>query len=169
LLWVALSASPYFFAVRGMTPNFAPGTLEAFPAFLGDSLQALADAVINGMGALSVLFLLGRATRKKWVIALVVCLLWAALNLPGFNYALEVPAALLSGVLLAFVMLRLGLLATIFLFFSNVALSTMPFSLDFSRWYFDRAVLVLLVVLGLAFYGMRVSLGSRPRVSSFEA
>jgi hypothetical protein len=100
---------------------------------------------------------------------LVVCLLWAALNLPGFNYALEVPAALLSGVLLAFVMLRLGLLATIFLFFSNVALSTMPFSLDFSRWYFGRAVLVLLVVLGLAFYGMRVSLGSRPRVSSFEA
>jgi serine/threonine protein kinase len=169
LLWVALSASPYFFAVRGMTPNFAPGTLEAMPAFLGDSLQALADAVINGMGALSVLFLLGRVTRKKWIIALVVCLLWAVLNLPGFNYALELPAALLSGVLLAYVMLRLGLLATIFLFFSNIALSSMPFSLEFGRWYSGRGVLVLLIVLGLAFYGMRVSLGSRPRVSSFEA
>lgn len=168
LFWVTLSASPYFFPVPGMTPNFAPGTLEAMPAFLGDSLQALADGVINGMGALTVLFLLGRLTRRKWIVALVVCLLWASLNTSGFNYALEVPAALLSGALLAFVMLRLGLLATIFLFFSNTAMLFMPFSMDFSRWYASRGVLILLVVLGLAFYGMLVSLGSRPLVSSAE-
>jgi serine/threonine protein kinase len=169
LLWVALSASPYYFAVRGMTPNFAPGALEAMPAFLGDSLQALADGVINGMGALSVLFLLGRLTRRKWIVAVVVCLLWAALNLSGFNYSLEVPSALLSGALLAYVMLRFGLLATIFLFFSNTAMLFTPFSLDFSRWYAGRGVLVLLVVLALAFYGMRVSLGSRPLVSASES
>jgi len=168
LAWVALSASPYYFAVPGMTPNFAPGTLETTPAFLGDSIQALVDGVINGMGALSILFLLGRLTRRKWIVALVVCLLWASLNLSGFNYTLEVPVALLSGVLLACVMLRLGLLATIFLFFSNAAMLFMPFSLDFSRWYAGRGVLILLVVLGLAFYGMRVSLGSRPLVSSAE-
>ena len=168
LLWVSLSASPYYFAVRGMTPNFVPGALEAMPAFLGDSLQAIADAVINGMGALSVLFLLGRLTRRKWIVAVVVCLLWAALNISGFNYALELPVAFLSGALLAYVLLRLGLLATIFLFFSNAALLFTPFSLDFSRWYAGRGVLVLLVVVGLAFYGMRVSLGSRPLVSTSE-
>jgi hypothetical protein len=168
LVWVALTASPYFLAIRGLTPNFAPGTLEATAAFAGDSLQALADGVINGIGALSVMFLLGKVTRRKWIVAVVICLLWAALSISGFNYALEVPAALLSGVLLAYVMLRLGLLATIFMFFVNTAMIFTPFTFDFNRWYAGRGVLVLLVVLGLAFYGIRAALGTQPLVAPSE-
>jgi hypothetical protein len=36
-----------------------------------------------------------------------------------------------------------------------------PFSVDFSRWYAARGAFVLVVVLGLAFYGMRVSLAAQ--------
>lgn len=167
-VWVALGASPFFMAIRGMTPNFGPGTLEPTPTFLGDSLQTFADGMINGMGALSVMFLLGKLTRRRSIVAVVICLLAAALNISGFNYALEVPAALFTGILVAYVMLRLGLLATILMFFSNAAMQTMPFSLDFSRWYAGRGVFVLLVVLGLAFCGLRVSLGSRPLLAGPE-
>ncbi len=161
-LWLGLAASPYFFPVRGLTPNFFPTTLETFPAFLGNALQTFVDGTINSMGALSVMFLLGKLTRRKWIAAVAVGLLWAILNVSGYNYSLEITVALVSGAIVAFTLVRFGLLATIFVFFLNAAVQVMPFSFDFNRWYAARGLFVLLVILGLTVYGMRVSLGSQP-------
>ena len=165
-LWAGLVAAPFFLPIRGETPYFEAATLASTPAFLGDTLQKFNDSLTNSIGALSVMFLMGKLTRRKWIAATVVGLFWAVLNVSGYNYSLEVPLALVSGAIAAYAIARLGLLATFFMFASIPVLLSTPFSFDFSRWYVARGVLVLLVVLGLAFYGMRISLGSQPFLST---
>jgi serine/threonine protein kinase len=165
-LWVSLVAAPFFLPIRGETPYFEPTTLESTPAFLGDTLQKFNDSLTNSIGALSVMFLMGKLTKRKWIAATIAGLFWAVLNVSGYNYSLEVPIALVSGAIAAYAIARLGLLATFSMFTSIFVLWITPFSFDFSRWYAARGVFVLLVVLGLAFYGMRISLGSQPFLST---
>jgi serine/threonine-protein kinase len=160
-LWVSLVAAPYFLPVRGETPYFDPTTLQSAPAFLGDTLQKFNDSLTNSIGALSMMFLMGKLTKRKWIAATTAGLLWAVLNVSGYNYSLEIPVALVSGAIAAYTIARLGLLATFFMFDSIFVLLSTPFSFDFGRWYADRGVVVLLAIVGLAVYGMRVSLGSK--------
>lgn len=161
MIWVGTTALPYFFSIRGWTPIFISTTLGSTPEFLGNALQTFADATINSMGALSVMFLLGKLTHRKWIVAIAVAVLWGILNVPGYNYALEIPLALVAGVIASFTVARLGLLALVFLFAANQALQFMPFSFDFNRWYAPRGIFVLALFLALAFYGLRTSLGSK--------
>ena len=162
MLWVGLAASPFFLPVRGLTPNFLPTVLESTPAFLGNGLQTFVDGVINSMGAMSLLFLLGRLTRRKLIVVIIIGFFWGILTVTGYNYPLEILAALVSGALMAYTLGRFGLLATIFLFYVNTGLQAMPFTFDFDRWYAARGLFALLIVLTLTIYGVRVSLGSRP-------
>jgi hypothetical protein len=165
-LWVGLVAAPFFLPIRGETPYFEPTTLGSTPAFLGDTIQKFNDSLTNSIGALSVMFLIGKLTKRKWIAATTAGLFWTVLNVSGYNYSLEVPVALGSGAIAAYAIGRLGLLATFSMFASILVLWGTPFSFDFSRWYAARGVFVLLVALGLAFYGMRISLGSRPFLST---
>jgi serine/threonine-protein kinase len=160
-LWTSLVAAPFFLPIRGETPYFEPATLESTHAFLGDTLQKFNDSLTNSIGALSLMFLMGKATKRKWIAATTAGLFWAVLNVSGYNYSLEIPVALVSGVIAAYAIGRLGLLAAFSMFASIFVLSSTPFSFDFNRWYADRGVFVILVVVGLAVYGMQVSLGSR--------
>jgi hypothetical protein len=160
-LWVSLVAAPFFLPIRGETPYFEPATLESTSAFLGDTLQKFNDSLTNSIGALSVMFLMGKLTKRKWIAATTAGLFWTVLNVSGYNYSLEIPVALVSGAIAAYSMGRLGLLATFSMFASIFVLWNTPFSFDFSRWYADRGVFVLLVVVGLVVYGMRVALGSQ--------
>jgi len=160
-LWVGLIAAPFSLPIRGETPYFEPTTLGSTPAFIGDTIQKFNDSLTNSIGALSVMFLMGKLTRRKWIAATIAGLFWAVLNVSGYNYSLEVPVALVSGAIAAYAIARLGLLATFFMFASIFVLWSTPFSFDFSRWYAARGIFVLLAVLGLAFYGMRISLGSQ--------
>jgi len=104
---------------------------------------------------------MGKLTKRKWIAATTAGLFWTVLNVSGYNYSLEVPVALASGAIAAYTIGRLGLLATFSMFASILVLWSTPFSFDFSRWYAARGIFVLLVVVGLAVYGMRVSLGSQ--------
>lgn len=160
-MWMSLVAAPFFLSIRGETPYFDSTTLESTPAFLGDTFQKFNDSLTNSIGALSVMFLMGKLTKRKWIAATAVGLFWTVLNVSGYNYSLEIPVAVVSGAIAAYVIGRLGLLAAFSMFASIFVLQSTPFSFDFRRWYAVRGVFLLLIVAGLAVYGMRLSLGSR--------
>ena len=160
-LWVSLVAAPFFLPIRGETPYFDPAALESTSAFLGDTLQKLNLGLTDSIGALSVMFLMGKLTKRKWIAATAAGVVWTTLNVSGYNYSLEVPVALVGGAIAAYVLGRLGLLAAFSMFASMFVLWSTPFSLDFARWYAGRGVFLLLIVAGLAVYGMRVALGSQ--------
>jgi len=58
--------------------------------------------VSRSIGALSVMFLMGKLTKRKWIAATTAGLFWTVLNVSGYNYSLEVPIALVSGTIAAY-------------------------------------------------------------------
>ena len=80
----------------------------------------------------------------------------------GENFWVALPFALIVVALSLIVLIRFGLLA---LFVFNLylsLLSLLPVTLDFSRWYIGRSLLLLLILIGLAVYGFRAALAGRP-------
>jgi hypothetical protein len=69
--------------------------------------------------------------------------------------------ALYCGVL-AFVLLRFGLLAAIVAYASFDLLVTCPPTLNLSAWYIGLVPIPLLAVAAMAIYGFRTSLAGRP-------
>ena len=156
---MGLVAAPFFLSVRGETPFFDAASLASTAQFLGVTLQKLNDSLTNSIGALSVMFLMGKLTRgRKWIAAITTGIFWMAMNVSGYNYSLEIPVGLMSGAIATYVIGRLGLLAAFSMFTSIAVLASTPFSLDLGRWYADRGALLLLVVVGFAVYGVRMSL-----------
>jgi hypothetical protein len=80
----------------------------------------------------------------------------------GENFALEAGVAMLLSVILAFIFVRLGLLALSTLAWSIAILTGAPLTLDLSAWYADRSLIAMAALAGLALYGFYTSVGGKP-------
>ena len=88
-------------------------------------------------------------------------LLLVVLNLSGENYAVEIPVAAVWSALFLFAAVRFGVLAfTVALFVAGL-LVTAPLTLDLSRWYAPRGVFFVALILALAIWAFRASLGGK--------
>ena len=75
----------------------------------------------------------------------------------------------IAGPLLAMlIFFRVGLVAYVALFFSDVLLRV-PMTLDPKAWYFGYSLVVLIILAALATYGFLVSLGGRPAFGASAA
>ena len=76
---------------------------------------------------------------------------------------------MIAGPLLAMlIFFRVGLVAYVALFFSDVLLRV-PMTLDPKAWYFGYSLVVLIILAALATYGFLVSLGGRPAFGASAA
>jgi hypothetical protein len=62
---------------------------------------------------------------------------------------------------LIFVIVRMGLLASVVTFLCSNLLVRLPYAADFSMWYAWQAITVVLMVVGLVLYGFYISLAGR--------
>jgi hypothetical protein len=83
-------------------------------------------------------------------------------SLSGENYALEIPAGIVMTALTIFIAVRFGILALCFGFFASQMLTEAPLTLELSRWYAARGLLLAGIVVAVAVYAFRVSLGGQP-------
>jgi drug/metabolite transporter superfamily protein YnfA len=74
----------------------------------------------------------------------------------------EIPASFAVTALLIFAAVRFGILAFTVALFVYGLLASAPLTLDLSRWYAARGFLFVALILALAAWAFRVSLGSRP-------
>jgi hypothetical protein len=160
-----LDALPYWFNVPGITP--IPSVTDSLGGpnrFLAVCLTLLLfSGVIITLVTLSLLFLARVFLRKQWLAVGLTGLILTVLNLgsSGENFWVALPFALISVALSLFVLIRFGLLALyVFNVYSSL-LTLLPVTLDFSRWYIGRSLLLLLVLIGLAVYGFRAALAGR--------
>jgi hypothetical protein len=110
------------------------------------------------------LLLLFRILLRKEVLAgLVLALVFGAQLTLGSELSIYIglPLFTLAWALPTFVSIRFGLLALTSCIFSLSLLLNFLLTWDFSHWMGSSAALVLLVVVGVAFYGFRVALGSQ--------
>lgn len=60
------------------------------------------------------------------------------------------------------VLIRFGPLAVFVFNVYYILLSTLPVTINFSRWYIGRSLFLLVLLIGLAVYGFRAALAGRP-------
>jgi serine/threonine-protein kinase len=146
----------------GMTP-LPPSTryLLGIPATLGRFFEAFNDGVVQGLVVVTVLVLAVMVLRRRWLAAAFATLLLVAAGLSGENYAMELPAGLLIAAITITVAARFGILALCFAFFANSILIAAPLTLDFSRWHAGRGLFLAGVVVALAVWAFRTSLGGK--------
>ena len=147
-------------------PRLTPIHIESLP--LGTTTQALgyllaqpANAVIFSLAVTLTLVFTRLLLRRKIPAVAVTCMVIAALIVGGENYYVTVPLALLHALILTIVLVRFSILAygTSVLVLNVVV--NFPVTLDFSRWYAGRSLLVLSIVATLAVYGFRCALGKQ--------
>ncbi len=157
------NALPNWINLPGMTP--APPSrrfLLGLPQTAGHFAELLQEATQRGLAIMTMLVLAQVLLRRKWLAAAFGGLLLVALALSGENYAVELPTGILIAALTIFVAARYGILALCFSYLAHLILSGAPLTLDFSRWYAGRGLFLAGVVVALAVYAFRLSLGGKP-------
>jgi serine/threonine-protein kinase len=132
---------------------------RAVSAVLEQNVESLALA----LGFLLMLLLFRILLRKEVLAGLALALIFGAqmtLN-SELSVYIALPLFTLAWVLPAFVAIRFGLLALASCIFSLSLLLNFPLTWDFGHWMGSSAAFVLLVVVGIAFYGFQTAVGSR--------
>jgi len=108
-----------------------------------------------------VAFVLNLVLRKPW-LAWGAFVLFATALYTGPEAGPEQVAEALAGALVLAVLVgRFGLLATVASGFAWNVLALAPLTTDLSAWYASQGMVVALVVVGLAVYGFFVSVGAK--------
>ena len=122
----------------------------------------LIDGVFGSLVIFFLLFILRVLLRSEWVAAVVwVLLLFPPTDLGG-SWMIVWSMGLMTGVLIYFVLMRVGWVAYLFGRFVFVLLTTYPITFQTSAWYSGIGYAALFVVAAIALYGFRTSLGGRP-------
>jgi len=163
LVFFIQQSVPAFANVPAMTP-IPPGfqTLGTLSQLVSSILGLSVFAPILTLAIMSLLVLLSVLLRSRWLAIAVSGLVLTLMDLgPSENLRTDVPVALLFGALIVFVAARFGILALYATFLVYVLIVNLPLTLDFSRWYAGRSLFVLLIIVGLAFGGFWIALGSK--------
>jgi len=162
LLNEVVNAIPNWVDLAGVTP--IPPDKDKMLGVAG-SVSRLLIGLVSQVTALAFLTLLVLSLvllRRRWLAIGLTGLLLVVTNLFGENYAVEIPAAIIASVVLLYAVVRFGVLAYIVSQFVYQVLAFSPLTLDLSRWYAARGLAFVALILALAVWAFRVSLGGRP-------
>ena len=172
----AHQAAPVWFGAPPGRPDNVGYVAHQLAALLG-SRQQLAEifALVRSnlvlvMGFVVILVMSRVLLRSSRAAVAVAFLIFVPLALPrGELLALNLGLAIVSTLLLMFVLMRFGLLAAGIGVLTNTVLQSAPLGMGLGSWPASRTVLVLAIVLGVGLYGFARSLGGRPAISDVLA
>ena len=120
------------------------------------------DAVQFALGSVVWLLLVQIVVRSRWVAVAIWLIFVTTLNSTGaplpWGFVYGVPFATVAII----VLLRFGLLSLAVMLLVTRLLTRTPITLDVHAWYFGWSLATLIGIGGLAIYGFKVALGSRP-------
>jgi len=158
--------APPSLGLQAFDPAFVFGPVPAFtgiPQVFVRILWLLKEAVESNLLFLVILLLLRLALRRSWLAILawvVVLVIW--MNPSGVGLAYD-KAALVTFILMYLaVLLRFGLLSVVVGTFFWSGSDSLVMTLDFSSWYPEHSLPVVVLGLGVALYGFYTSLAGRP-------
>jgi hypothetical protein len=137
--------------------------------FVADLLGLPSEILLGSFTFFGVWFLLRLLLRRHVLAGIALALLITVLSLGRENPVVEVPGALLTGILMAWMITRYGLLALMVSSLMAALLRTMPVPVNLDAPYAAQSIIVLLVVAALAVAAFRVSLGNRSAFSAGAA
>jgi predicted Ser/Thr protein kinase len=164
-----MNALPSWISIKGITPIFYRTVLRELPVFVGNFAAQLTAALIDSLGALTLVFLAWKLFRSKLATMIALGAYWTMVHLQQENVLSELPLSILAGLLLVLCLLRCGLLGLIVATYTSFIIAVVPLTTDFSRWYAPRSVAAMLVIFAIAAYGFWTSTSGRRRLgTAFE-
>jgi hypothetical protein len=144
------------------------GVLMGTRGFLAGVSQTLFDGVTNGLEFFLMLFLFRALVRKPWIAAVLLVALFTSIKAAPSDHGGLIVWGFWTIVygMLVFLMLRFGMFALIMtMFVINTSVQNY-LTADYTAWYGQSSLAILLVISILALWGFRVSLGGRPLFSA---
>jgi serine/threonine-protein kinase len=138
------------------------GAIQGVRWNLGEIVHLFEASLFDVLLYTFILFVVRLVLRKESLVAAVFILVAGAINSFGTTFpTVDWPANLLVAAIFTAVMLRLGLLAAIVSYTTYTILYNMPRTLDFSSWYAGLGMIPVVLLIGVAWYGFRLSLAGR--------
>ena len=157
------NALPAWFNFPGQTPIWASDlTLGSPQELLAYLFGNVPGAMFLAFVATFCLYLTKTLLRRYWLSVAATSLVLLLVSLPGENFALEAPAAILTTAATMFVLLRFGMFAAAVLEFSYGLVISSPITLDLAKWYAPHSLFALGVLLAMLVYGLRLATGNKP-------
>lgn len=128
---------------------------------LSSPFGAASESVGRALGVLMTFFILRLFVSRKAILIAALTLISMAFGLGGENVLLETPLAFVLGLLTAWTIVELGPLTVGISNFVSQLLQSSPLRVAPSLWYAPYAVATWALLLGLAFWAFRTSLGGR--------
>jgi hypothetical protein len=158
---------PLFGLPAPLVARFQPNSLRGLTAQVSQMLASIQGSPFIALSALFVLLILSTILRSEWLAAFAVWVLATLLSpiVPGEQLGVLLIVLFITGLfsaILIFGLLRFGLLTATVAFFTWSFLFTMPLTSNFSSWFASATILVLIVLLGVAFFGFYNSMAGRP-------
>ncbi len=167
LLKHGVSALPTWFAFQGQTTLPLPFSTDTRDLHIigANPLDYLVTVQIPAIGMafvpISLYFVFRLALRKPALAAAGLLVMETLLNLGRENPWLELPQAILTAAVIVWVVTRFGLLAAICMRYFEVLLTFIPPSFDFAEWFAAFSMPGLILLLLLAGYAFRISIGEQ--------
>jgi Protein kinase domain len=148
--------------------------LNGFRPFAGNVAGLLFGEVGGSLVFLLTLFLVRALLKKQSLVAVVWVVGWVAVRfLRGGSFLESSVAKITTGVfwlllftILVFIMLRLGFFALVVAIFVLDSVSASFLTTDFSAWYGQSSLAIVILIGAMALWGFRLSVGSRPLFSA---
>jgi Protein kinase domain len=138
-------------------------TLLGAPYLITFFSAHLISALVNPAVYMLMLLLFSILLRKeRLAIALFWLIIVAFQGLVSSNLTTGLIAAAIGSTIFLFILVRFGLLASIFAEFFILLGVLYPLTSDFSAWYSGVTLFALAIGLGLAIYGFYISLAGQP-------
>jgi serine/threonine-protein kinase len=128
---------------------------------IAEMLGIPSDAVISTLLFFLILFLLRVTLRKEWLAVPVFVVLMALVLTDTTTPLIDYPVALCTMAIFGLALLHLGLLATIIISMVS-GLAEFGGTFDFSAWWAGMSFVPFLLIVLIALYGFKTSLGGRP-------
>jgi hypothetical protein len=149
--------------------GFGLAHLNGFHAFAGTIARLLFSEVSGSLVFLLTLFLVRVLLKKQWLVALVWVVGWVAVRFMRSNFSDSSVLKITTGVfwlilftILVLIMLRLGFFALVVAVFVLDSIAGTFLTTDFSAWYGQSSMAIVILVGAMALWGFRLSLGSGP-------
>jgi len=164
LMLHATEVLPNWIPLSGMTPQPPSRAMMLGPASsIARVFELLSHGPLDALGWMT-LFAFGLVVlRRRWLAAgfLGLFVTLVAAGDAGENYAVMLPAAVAAAAMFVLVAMRSGVLAVAVILVVTPLLLTAPLTLDVSRWYAGRGLVVVAGIVSLTIWAFWTSLGGR--------
>ena len=142
---------------------FSPQLVSSNAGLLSLCLWLLINLVPGGLGVSLIMNLISIPIRRRWLAAVIFVLVMTVVLMPSYGRPSLVTTVRVAiwNVILAFTLIRLGVLATVAALFTGFMIEELPLTTNWSAWYAPAAGFGIAILVAVAVYGFVTTLSGR--------